>query len=269
MLQVSRNGHPEDTFFTVGDNTIGNGRFTIIAGPCSVESKDQLLSIGREVKSAGASYLRGGAYKPRVSPYNFQGLGDQGILILKEISDILSIPIVSEILSEDKIDFFADNVDIIQIGSRNMHNYSLLKAVGKIGKPILLKRGFGATIDELLFSAEYIMSSGTENIILCERGIRTFESSTRNTLDISAIPVIKKLSHLPVIVDPSHAGGMDWLISPLSKAAIAAGADGIMVEVHNDPVNAKSDGAQSITPEAFRELVEELKPLARILGKKL
>ena len=269
MLHVSRSQHPEDTIITVGENTIGGGRFTIIAGPCSVESREQMLSIGKDVKNAGASFLRGGAFKPRVSPYNFQGLGDDGICILKEVSHILNIPVVSEILSEDKITFFSKNVDIIQVGSRNMHNYSLLKALGKLGKPILLKRSFGATIDELLFSAEYIMSSGTKDIILCERGIRTFEGSTRNTLDISAIPVIKRLSHLPVIVDPSHAGGMDWLISPLSKAALAVGADGIMIEVHNDPPNAKSDGAQSITPEAFCQLVEELKPLAHVLGKEI
>ena len=267
MLNVCRNQHPEDTVITIGEKTIGGGAFTIIAGPCAIESGEQMLSIGRDVKSAGASFLRGGAFKPRVSPYSFQGLGDDGIRILKEISDKLNIPVVSEILSEDKITFFSKYVDIIQVGSRNMHNYSLLKALGKLGKPILLKRSFGATIDELLFSAEYLMTNGTENIVLCERGIRTFEGATRNTLDISAIPVIKKLSHLPVIVDPSHAGGMDWLISPLSKAALAAGADGIMIEVHNDPSNAKSDGAQSITPEAFRQLVEELKPLAHVLGK--
>lgn len=267
MLNVCRNQHPEDTIITIGEHTIGGGSFAIIAGPCAIESGEQMLSIGRDVKSAGARFLRGGAFKPRVSPYSFQGLGDDGIRILKEISDKINIPVVAEILSEDKINFFSKYVDIIQVGSRNMHNYSLLKALGKLGKPILLKRNFGATIDELLFSAEYLMTSGTENIVLCERGIRTFERATRNTLDISAIPVIKKLSHLPVIVDPSHAGGMDWLISPLSKAALAAGADGIMIEVHNDPSNAKSDGAQSITPEAFRQLVEDLKPLARVLGK--
>lgn len=269
MLQVSRNGHSEDTILKIGSQRIGGNRFTIIAGPCSVESREQMMSIGRDVKNAGASILRGGAFKPRVSPYNFQGLGDKGILILKEVSESLNIPVISEILSEDKIDFFAENIDIIQVGSRNMHNYSLLKSLGKVGKPILLKRGFGATIDELLFSAEYIMNGGTEDVILCERGIRTFESSTRNTLDISAIPVIKRLSHLPVIVDPSHAGGMDWLIAPLSKAALAAGADGIMIEVHNDPANAKSDGAQSITPDAFRELIDELKPIAHVLGKEI
>lgn len=269
MLQVSRNAHPEDTTVTIAGSTIGGGRFTIIAGPCSIESMEQTLSIGRAVKKAGASFLRGGAFKPRVSPYNFQGLGDDGIHILNEAGKKLNIPVISEILSEDKIEFFTQNVDIIQVGSRNMHNYSLLKALGKCGKPILLKRGFGATIDELLFSAEYIMSGGSEDIILCERGIRTFEDSTRNTLDISAIPVLKRLSHLPVIVDPSHAGGMDWLVSPLSKAALAVGADGIMVEVHNDPSNAKSDGAQSITPEAFHSLVNELKPLITVMGKEL
>jgi len=269
MLKVCRNGHPKDTAFTVGHHEIGGNRFTIIAGPCSVESTEQMISIGRDVKNAGAEILRGGAFKPRVSPYSFQGLEDEGIHILKETGEQLDIPVISEILSEDNISLFAENIDIIQVGARNMHNYSLLKKLGRLGKPILLKRGFGATIDELLFSAEYIMNGGTENIILCERGIRTFESATRNTLDISAVPVLKKLSHLPVFVDPSHAGGMDWLVSPLTKASLAVGADGIMIEVHNDPASAKSDGAQSITPEDFRNIVKELKPIAAAIGKEL
>lgn len=269
MLQVSRNGHPANTTIKVGKTTIGADRFTMIAGPCSVESYDQMISIAEDVKNAGAVILRGGAFKPRVSPYSFQGLENEGITILKEIGEQFKMPIVSEILSEEMVEIFVKNVDIIQVGSRNMHNYSLLKKLGQVDKPILLKRGFGATIDELLFSAEYILKGGNEKVILCERGIRTFETITRNTLDISAVPVLKKLSHLPVIVDPSHAGGMDWLVLPLTKAALAVGADGVMIEVHNDPTSAKCDGNQSITPAAFRDLVAELKPIAAAVGKVL
>lgn len=269
MLKVSKNNHPEDTIFKIGDQTIGDNKFTVIAGPCSIESKEQMAAVGKYVKKAGAHILRGGAFKPRVSPYNFQGLGDEGVLLLKETGKKLNMPVISEILSEDKIDFFTQNVDIIQVGSRNMHNYALLKALADCGKPILLKRGFGATIDELLFSAEYLLNGGANDIILCERGIRTFENSTRNTLDISAVPVLKRLSHLPVFVDPSHAGGMDWLVPPLSKAALAAGADGIMIEVHHDPGNAKCDGPQSITPEDFQNLMDELRPIAAVFGKEI
>lgn len=269
MLKVSKSSHPKDTILKIGDQIIGGGRFTVIAGPCSIEGKEQIMTIGKCIKKAGAHILRGGAFKPRVSPYNFQGLGDEGILLLKKTGEKLNMPVISEILSEEKIDFFAQNVDIIQVGSRNMHNYALLKALSNCGKPILLKRGFGATIDELLFSAEYLLNGGANDIILCERGIRTFENSTRNTLDISAVPVLKRLSHLPVFVDPSHAGGMDWLVPPLSKAALAAGADGIMIEVHHDPGNAKCDGPQSITPEAFRNLMEELKLIAAVFGKEI
>ena len=267
MLQVSRNDHPDDTTIQIGNITIGGDQFTIIAGPCSVENTRQMAVIGKNVKSAGAGILRGGAYKPRVSPYSFQGLEEQGLQILKNTGKQLKMPIISEIMSEETIELFENNVDIIQVGSRNMYNYALLKKLSKSTKPVLLKRGFGATIDEFLFSAEYLLSGGNRQVILCERGIRTFENSTRNTLDISAVPVLKKLSHLPVIVDPSHAGGMDWLIPPLSKAALAVGADGIMVEVHNDPACAKSDGQQSITPEDFRDLIDALKPLAVAVGK--
>ncbi|OEF99427.1 3-deoxy-7-phosphoheptulonate synthase [Vulcanibacillus modesticaldus] len=259
--------HPEDTLISVENEKIGGGNFTVIAGPCSVESEEQITSIAKEIKLAGANFLRGGAFKPRTSPYSFQGLLGEGIELLKIAKEKTGLPIVTELMSPGMVEKFVDDVDIIQIGARNMHNYDLLKEVGRIDKPILLKRGMAATIEEFLMAAEYIMAEGNENVILCERGIRTFENFTRNTLDISAIPVIKKYSHLPVIVDPSHAAGLWWLVEPLAKAAMAVGADGLMIEVHNDPANAKSDGQQSIKPARFNSLMNSLKEMAILQDK--
>lgn len=262
--KANRLFHPEETVVTIDDRQIGGRKFSVIAGPCSVESEDQIVSIAKEIKESGASFLRGGAYKPRTSPYSFQGMGDQGLELLKTAREKTGLPIVTELMSADKIEKFVENVDVIQIGARNMQNFDLLKEVGKTDKPVLLKRGMSATIEELLMAAEYVMSEGNERVILCERGIRTFEKYTRNTLDLSAIPVIKKYSHLPVIVDPSHAAGLWWLVEPLAKAALTVGADGLMIEVHNDPANAKCDGQQSITPKRFRKLMEKLRKLADI-----
>ncbi|MFU0799517.1 MAG: bifunctional 3-deoxy-7-phosphoheptulonate synthase/chorismate mutase [Xylanivirga thermophila] len=259
--------HPEDTIIEIDGRFIGEGHLTLMAGPCSVESEEQVVSIARSVKASGAHFLRGGAFKPRTSPYSFQGLREDGLKLLKTAKDETGLPIVTEVMSTEQVDMVAKYADILQIGARNMQNYELLKEVGKIQKPVLLKRGLSATIHEFLMSAEYIMSEGNERVILCERGIRTFEMYTRNTLDISAIPIIKKLSHLPIIVDPSHAAGRWDLVSPLAMAAIAAGADGLMIEVHNDPENAKSDGEESLKPERFENIVHELKDLARLKGK--
>lgn len=267
--KANRIFHPENTVINVKNQVIGSKKLTIIAGPCSVESQEQLIGIAEKVKLYGAGFLRGGAFKPRTSPYSFQGLKEKGLELLKIASDKTGLPIVSEIMSPNMLEKFIDYVDIIQIGARNMQNFDLLKEVGKTNKPILLKRGLANTIEEFLMSAEYIMSEGNSNVILCERGIRTFETYTRNTLDLSAIPAIKKLSHLPIIVDPSHATGMWWMVEPLSKAAIAAGADGLMIEVHNDPANAKSDGQQSIKPERFKSIMQKLKIYAEIEGRQI
>lgn len=261
--------HPEDTVIKVGDNIIGGDKITIIAGPCSVESEQQIVAIAEDVKKSGAAFLRGGAYKPRTSPYSFQGMQEDGLKLLKIAKEKTGLPIVTEVMSVNLIDKVAEYADIIQIGARNMQNFDLLKEVGKTKKPILLKRGLSATIEELLMSAEYIMASGNTQVILCERGIRTFETYARNTLDLSAIPILKKLSHLPVIVDPSHATGLWWMVEPLSKAAIAVGADGLIIEVHNDPANALCDGAQSIKPKRFNTLVNSLREIAKIEGKSL
>lgn len=255
--KANRKFHPSDTVIDVGGIKIGGGELQIIAGPCSVESEEQIIGIAESVKHSGASMLRGGAFKPRTSPYAFQGLRAEGLELLTEAKKQTGMPIVTEIMSANHIDMFK-NVDIIQVGARNMQNFELLKELGHIDKPILLKRGLANTIEETLMSAEYIMSGGNEKVILCERGIRTYETFTRNTLDISAIPIFKKLSHLPVVVDPSHAAGITWLVEPLSMAAIAAGADGLIIEVHNDPPKALSDGAQSITPEQFDNLSKKL-----------
>lgn len=253
----NRKVHPKDTVIRFGHGCdIGGGGLSVIAGPCSVESQGQICDIAEKVKASGAQFLRGGAFKPRTSPYDFQGLKTEGLAMLKEAKRITGLPIVTEIVSVSHIDLFED-VDIIQVGARNMQNFELLKQLGKLDKPILLKRGLSATIKELLMSAEYIMSGGNENVMLCERGIRTYESYTRNTLDISAVPILKRLSHLPVFVDPSHASGISWLIKPLSLAAVAAGADGLIIEVHNDPVHALSDGAQSLTPEQFDDVMKQ------------
>jgi 3-deoxy-7-phosphoheptulonate synthase len=260
---------PDDTIIEVAGRKIGEGHFCVMTGPCSVESEDQIEGIAKAVKEDGATFLRGGAYKPRSSPYAFQGLGLEGLEYLKHARERTGLPIVSEIMSVDMVERFAEDVDIIQVGARNMQNFVLLKELGKIRKPILLKRGLAATIEEWLMSAEYILSEGNEQVILCERGIRTFETYTRNTLDISAIPAIKKLSHLPVIVDPSHATGKAWMVEAMSKAAVVAGADGVIIEVHNDPSRALCDGQQSITPEQFRHLMAKLRKLIELEGKTL
>lgn len=267
--KANRLFHPENTEVKVGDEIIGGKKIAIIAGPCSVESPEQILSIAQSVKASGASFLRGGAFKPRTSPYSFQGLKMQGLEMLKYAKEQTGLPIVSEIMSTEFIDEFVEDVDIIQVGARNMQNFELLKRLGKTNKPILLKRGLSATIEELLMSAEYILAGGNENVILCERGIRTFENYTRNTLDLSAIPAIKKLSHLPVIVDPSHAAGLWWMVEPLSKAAIAVGADGLIIEVHNDPENAMSDGNQSIKPNRFDSLMGKLKLITSLEDREI
>ncbi|MFI3206344.1 MAG: 3-deoxy-7-phosphoheptulonate synthase [Clostridia bacterium] len=256
--KANRNFHPADTVVKIGENiTIGGGDLTLIAGPCSVESEEQITEIAKSVKDSGATILRGGAFKPRTSPYAFQGMKDEGLRLLSKAKKETGLPLVSEIMNISHIDLFED-VDIIQVGARNMQNFELLKELGKINKPILLKRGLSSTIEELLMSAEYIMAGGNEQVILCERGIRTYETFTRNTLDISAVPILKKLSHLPVVVDPSHASGINWLIEPLAFAATAIGADGLIIEVHNNPQKALCDGAQSITPAQFDELSKKL-----------
>ena len=264
---TSRQHHKEDTVIKVGDALIGGNNLSIIAGPCSVESKEQIVETAKAVKASGAKLLRGGAFKPRTSPYSFQGLGNDGLDLLSYSKKEVNSPIVSEITSLENLDRFVEEVDVIQVGARNMQNFDLLKALGRTKKPVLLKRGFAATIEELLMSAEYIMAEGNENVILCERGIRTFERYTRNTLDISAIPILKTITHLPVIVDPSHASGLWWLAEPLSKAAVAAGADGLIIEVHYKPQEALCDGEQSLKPKRFVELMETIKKLAIIEGR--
>ena len=266
--KANRRFHPMDTIVQTGSIKIGEGFFHVIAGPCSIEREEQLCTIAQEVKKSGATLLRGGAFKPRTSPYSFQGLETDGLKLLLKAKKLTGLPIVTEIMGQDQIDDFAD-VDIIQVGARNMQNFRLLKALGQLRKPILLKRGLANTIEEFLMSAEYIMAGGNENVILCERGIRTFETMVRNTLDISAIPLLKQQSHLPVIIDPSHAAGIAWMVNPLAKAAIAAGADGLMIEVHNDPKNALCDGAQSLTPAQFDELMQDVKRRAAFEGKRM
>jgi len=251
--QANRKFHPKDTIVEIGDVRIGRGYFVMIAGPCSVESEEQILEVANAVKASGANILRGGAFKPRTSPYAFQGMKEEGIRLLLKAKEATGLPIVTEIMNISTLDAFAD-VDVIQVGARNMQNFDLLKELGKTNKPILLKRGLSSTIQELLMSAEYIMSEGNEKVILCERGIRTFETATRNTLDLSAVSVLHELSHLPVVVDPSHATGKVKLVPPMACAAAACGADGIMVEVHNDPTCALCDGAQSLTPAQFDDL---------------
>ena len=255
--QVNRKFHPLDTVIGIGDAKIGGGHFAMIAGPCSVENEDQIISVAQSVKAAGAQILRGGAYKPRTSPYAFQGLGTQGLELLRAARKATGLPICTELMDLRHLDEFHD-IDMIQIGARNMQNFDLLKEVGKTDKPILLKRGLSSTIQEWLMSAEYIMSEGNEKVILCERGIRTFETATRNTLDLSCVPILHELSHLPVVVDPSHATGKAKLVAPMAAAAAAAGADGIMIEVHNDPAHALCDGAQSLTPEKFADLAKRV-----------
>jgi len=256
--RCSRDFQPQDTVIEVGDMKLGGGNFCLIAGPCSVETHEQIIDVAKSVKAAGATVLRGGAFKPRTSPYDFQGLGALGIEMLEEAKKETGLPIITEVMNVTQLPLF-ENVDIIQVGARNMQNFDLLKEVGKMKKPILLKRGLCATMKEWLMSAEYIMSEGNEQVILCERGIRTYETYTRNTLDLSAVPTLKNLTHLPVVVDPSHATGQSRLVRPMALAAAAAGADGLMIEVHNDPKNALCDGAQSLTPEQFKDVADAVK----------
>ncbi|WP_461247587.1 3-deoxy-7-phosphoheptulonate synthase [Treponema sp. R6D11] len=264
--KANRKFHTDDTVVDMGGYKIGGGHFQFIAGPCSVESYEQICGIAKQVKQAGANLLRGGAFKPRTSPYSFQGLRDEGIEFLLQAKEQTGMPIVSEIMNANHLPMF-EKIDVIQVGARNMQNFELLKELGTINKPILLKRGLANTLEELLMSAEYIMSGGNEHIILCERGIRTFETATRNTLDISAIPMLKRLTHLPVIIDPSHAAGDAALVYPLSMASAAAGADGLIIEVHNDPAHALCDGPQSITPDAFASLACDVQKILDISKK--
>ncbi len=261
---ANRKFHPLDTVVDVGGVKIGGGNFAVIAGPCSVESEAQIVEVAQRVKQAGATLLRGGAFKPRTSPYDFQGLQADGLELLKIAKQQTGMPIVSEIMNANHLPLF-DDVDLIQVGARNMQNFELLKELGKTNKPILLKRGLANTMKEWLMSAEYIMAGGNENIILCERGIRTYETYTRNTLDLSAVPMLKELSHLPIIVDPSHASGINRLVKPMAMAATAAGADGLMIEVHNDPKNALCDGAQSLTPEQFSDVMKRVESIREVV----
>ena len=266
--KANRKYHPDDTVVDLGNGAlVGGEKLAVIAGPCSVESEAQIVGVARAVKESGAAALRGGAFKPRTSPYSFQGMGTPGLDLLVEARTQTGLPIVSEIMDPRMAELFEREVDLVQVGARNMQNFELLKEVGKMSKPILLKRGLSNTYEEWIMSAEYIMAAGNENVILCERGIRTFETFTRNTLDVSAIPAIKQMSHLPVIVDPSHAAGMYWMVEPLAMAAIAAGADGLIIEVHNDPPHAKCDGQQSLTPKKFDELMKKVKVLVPMMGK--
>lgn len=264
---ANRAFHPEDTVVDVSGVKVGSSNMAYIAGPCSVETYEQVLSIAKDIKAAGANMLRGGAFKPRTSPYSFQGLGPEGLDILCAVKEEVGLPIVTELMSPEYLDVFNEKVDLIQIGARNMQNFDLLKQLGQVDRPILLKRGLNATYEEWIMSAEYIMASGNENVILCERGIRTFETYTRNTLDLQSVPVLRKLTHLPVIIDPSHAGGKWWLVDSMAKASVAAGADGLMIEVHNNPEAALCDGAQSLKPEKYSELLKDVKQIADIIHR--
>ena len=267
---ANRKYHPDDTVLSLpGGREVGGSRLAVFAGPCSVESREQIVSVASQVRQAGACALRGGAFKPRTSPYSFQGMGTGGIRLLEEARAETGLPIVSEIMSTEDLDLFEEHVDIIQVGARNMQNFDLLKHMGRITKPVLLKRGMSSTIEEWLMSAEYILAAGNPRVILCERGIRTFETYTRNTLDLSAVLAVKRLSHLPVLVDPSHACGQAWMVERMAMAAVAAGADGLIIEVHNDPENALCDGPQSITPEAFQVLMRKLEPVAACVGRRI
>ena len=265
---ANRKFHPADTVVKVGDTQIGGGSLTLMAGPCSVESEEQVVAIAKAVKASGATMLRGGAFKPRTSPYSFQGMRSEGLDLLKLARRATGSPIVTEIMNTEHLPLF-ENVDLIQVGARNMQNFELLKAVGRQKKPVLLKRGLANTLEEFVMSAEYIMAEGNENVILCERGIRTFETSMRNTLDLAGVVMLHKMTHLPVVVDPSHACGHAWMVPELAKAAVAAGADGLMIEVHNNPAKAKCDGAQSLTPDQFDELMQFIGKEVEFFGKKM
>jgi 3-deoxy-7-phosphoheptulonate synthase len=266
---VSRHFQEDDTRFEVNDVVFGGKDVVVISGPCAVETRDQVMEIARAVKKAGAKVLRGGAFKPRTSPYSFQGLGEKGLALLKEAGEKFDMPVITEVIDKGHIEMVREYADIFQVGARNMQNYELLKALGKEEKPVFLKRGISATIEEWLLSAEYVLSNGNKKVILCERGIRTYETYTRNTLDLNAIPVIKKLSHLPVFVDPSHGTGIRAKVIPMSRAGIAAGADGLMIEVHNEPEKALSDGAQSLYPEQFEELMKQLKIIVKAIDRRI
>ena len=267
--KANRAFHPAPSEIKIGNTVVGGKKLAIMAGPCSVESNEQITAVAQAVKDAGATVLRGGAFKPRTSPYSFQGLGLAGLKLLRDAGQAAGLPIVTEVLDPRDAGWMSEFADVLQVGARNMQNFDLLKELGKTNKPILLKRGLAATIEEWLMAAEYIMSEGNENVILCERGIRTFETYTRNTLDVSAIPAVKRLSHLPVVVDPSHAAGMWWMVEPLAKAAVAVGADGLLIEVHNDPEAAWCDGAQSLKPDRFAKLMGDLRGIANIVGREL
>ncbi|MBR4904082.1 MAG: 3-deoxy-7-phosphoheptulonate synthase [Selenomonadaceae bacterium] len=266
---VSRDFHPEDTVIDAGGVKIGGKEIIVMAGPCAVENLDQLREAASAVKKCGAKFLRGGAFKPRTSPYDFQGLGEDGLKLLRQVADEFSLKVVTEIVDKDDIDLFCHYADILQVGARNMQNFQMLKALGKCSKPILLKRGLSATISEWLNAAEYIMSGGNEQVIFCERGIRTYETFTRNTLDLSAVAAVKELSHLPIVVDPSHGTGRWKMVAPMARAAIAAGADGLIIEVHPHPEKALSDGDQSLRPEAFKELMDNLGGIAKVMGRSI
>jgi len=265
--RANRHFHPDDTRFAIGDIEIGGREVAVAAGPCSVETEAQIRDVARAVRASGAGFLRGGAFKPRTSPYSFQGLKAEGLRLLSLARQETGLPVVSEITDLGQLDLFLEHVDVIQVGTRNMQNFELLRELGQVRRPVLLKRGFSNTLEELCMSAEYIMSGGNDRVILCERGIRTFEPSTRNTLDLSAIPMLKRMSHLPVFVDPSHATGHAWMVESLSLAAVAAGADGLVIEVHNDPRHALSDGPQSLTPDAFDGLMSRLRTVAAAVGR--
>ena len=267
--RANRAMHPDDTIVNIGGVEVGGNKIAVMAGPCSVESEAQICEIAEEVQRQGATILRGGAWKPRSSPYSFQGLKAEGLDLLFEAKKKTGMPIVTEITNPAHIELFLDKVDCFQIGARNMQNFELLKEIGKTDKPVLLKRGFANTLEEFLMSAEYIMAAGNENVILCERGVRTFETYTRNTLDLSAIPAIRQMSHLPIVVDPSHACGKAWMVERMAMAAVAAGADGLIIEVHNNPSCALCDGAQSVTPDQFSEMMDKLRPLAQCVGRDL
>jgi len=267
---ANRRTHPEDSIVEIAPGIeIGGKKIVVMAGPCSVESEEQIIDVARHVKAQGAAVLRGGAWKPRSSPYSFQGLKAEGLDLLHKASLDTGMPVVTEITNPAHIEQFIGKCDCFQVGARNMQNFELLKELGKTKIPVLLKRGFANTIEEFLMSAEYVMAGGNSNVVLCERGIRTYETYTRNTLDISAVPVLKRISHLPVVVDPSHAAGIYWMVRPLARAAVAAGADGLIIEVHNDPARALSDGAQSLTYESFEETMPELRQLAQAVGREL
>lgn len=266
---ANRAFHPEDTIVDVSGVKIGGNHMAMIAGPCSVESEEQVIEIAKAAKASGANILRGGAFKPRTSPYSFQGMGLEGLDILCKAREVTGLPICTELMSAEYLDVFDEKVDLIQIGARNMQNFDLLKKLGQTKRPILLKRGLNATFEEWVMSAEYIMAAGNPNVIFCERGIRTFETYTRNTLDLQAIPVMKKRSHLPIIVDPSHAGGKWWLVEPMAKAAVACGADGLMIEVHNNPECALCDGGQSLKPEKYDRMMKEITGIMQVLGKEI